>query len=224
MADEQLGKALSEARKARGLTLHDVERDTRISQKYLKALEDGELEVLPAPVYARAFTRTYAQYLGLNAADLVQKLPGARPEPELPPLPQVGREATQPLMQPSWMIAGVVVLVIFIAGMVIFWNRGGGGGGDENVAARPTVSGQGAENVTPPVTQQEPVDVEQGVVPDVQDENVLVAIQALQSAQVHYLIVELENGDVPAQTVFNQSPSPGTEAAGNTVVTLMVSR
>jgi hypothetical protein len=223
MADEQLGKALSAARKARGLTLHDVERDTRISQKYLKALEEDDLDILPAPVYARAFTRTYAQYLGLNANQLVQRLPGARPEPDLPPLPQVGREATQPLMQPSWMIAGVVVLVIFIAGMVIFWNRGGGGG-DETVIGQPTTSGQGAENVTPPVTQQAPVDIEQGVVPDVRDENILVAIQALQNAEVPYLIVELENGDVPEQTVFNQSPSPGTEAEGNTVVTLMVSR
>ena len=50
MSTEELGKALTEARIARGLTLHDVERDTRISGKYLQALEEGELDALPAPV------------------------------------------------------------------------------------------------------------------------------------------------------------------------------
>jgi hypothetical protein len=61
MTTEELGKALAEARTARGLSLLDVERDTRISSKYLKALEEARLELLPAPVYARAFMRTYVR-------------------------------------------------------------------------------------------------------------------------------------------------------------------
>ncbi len=77
MTPKELGTLLTEARIARGLSLLDVERDTRISRKYLQALEGGNLGVLPAPVYARAFTRTYDQYLGLDAPSLVQTLPGA---------------------------------------------------------------------------------------------------------------------------------------------------
>src|SRR3990172_8745661 len=127
MSAEELGKALTEARIARGLTLRDVERDTRISGKYLQALEQGNLGVLPAPVYARAFMRTYAQYLGLNASAFVQRLPGAKPEPELPPLPEVGREPPAPLVSASWLLAGVVVTVLLVAGLVLFWNRGGEG-------------------------------------------------------------------------------------------------
>lgn len=223
MADEQLGKALSEARTARGLTLHDVERDTRISQKYLKALEEGDLEILPAPVYARAFTRTYAQYLGLNAAALVQRLPGAKPEADLPPLPQVGREATRALMQPSWIVAGVVVAILLVVGLVMFWNRDGGG--EETVTRVPTSQGLGAEQVTPPVDVPEPtVVIEAGAVPELTDKHILVAIQALRTAGVPYLVIELENNGVPEQTVFSQSPSPGTAASENTVITLMVSR
>ena len=223
MADEQLGKALSEARTARGLTLHDVERDTRISQKYLKALEEGDLEILPAPVYARAFTRTYAQYLGLNAAALVQRLPGAKPEADLPPLPQVGREATRALMQPSWIVAGVVVAILLVVGLVMFWNRDGGG--EETVTRVPTSQGLGAEQVTPPVDVPEPtVVIEAGAVPELTDKHILVAIQALRTADVPYLVIELENNDVPEQTVFSQSPTPGAAASENTVITLMVSR
>ena len=124
MSTEELGKALTDARVARGLTLHDVERDTRISGKYLQALEEGELETLPAPVYARAFMRTYAQYLGLNAPAFVQRLPGAKPEPELPPLPEVGREASAPLISANWLVIGGVVALMLIVGLLLFWNRG----------------------------------------------------------------------------------------------------
>ena len=221
MANEAFGTALSEARNARGLTLHDVERDTRISQKYLKALEDGDLTVLPAPVYARAFTRTYAQYLGLNAPAMVQQLPGAKPEPDLPPLPAVGGSATQTLLTPSWIVAGVVVAILFFAGLAIFWNRGGGDGTES--VSRP--AGQGAEQVTPPVTQPPPtVAIQEGIVPDVRSEHVFDALEALATAGLPYLIIEVDNNDAEEAFVFNQSPSPGTEASADTVVTLMVAR
>jgi len=224
MSTQELGKALAGARMARGLTLLDVERDTRISSKYLQALEEGLIETLPAPVYARAFMRTYAQYLGLNATSFVQRMPGARPEPELPPLPDVRRETGSPLISPNWVVAGVVVVVLLFFGLLLFWNRGGDG--DESVTTGPPqveqpTSGQGAEEQesTPP-----PVDVEPGVVPDLKDEHVLVALTALQDAGLRYLIVEVENGDAPQEIVFDQSPSAGTEAAEDTVVTLLVSR
>lgn len=222
MSDEQLGKALTEARIARGLTLHDVERDTRISSKYLQALEAGSLDVLPAPVYARAFMRTYAQYLGLNASALVQRLPGAKPEPELPPLPEVGREASAPLISASWLVAGVVVVLLLVVGLLLFWDRGGEEG---EMASGPLPAGAGAEEVVSPMDQPGPaVLVEPGVVPDLETQHVLVAISALLEAELRYLIVEVQNDDVPDGLVFQQSPSPGTMAEEDTVVALLVSR
>lgn len=209
---------------ARGLTLHDVERDTRISSKYLQALEEGQLDVLPAPVYARAFMRTYAQYLGLNAPVFVQRMPGARPEPELPPLPDVGREASTPLLSPNWVVAGTVVVLLLLFGLLLFWNRGDGGG-QQTVTNQPTAqtpAGQGSDQPRQPT--QPPVQVNEGEVPDLSDEHVLVALNALEEAGLRYLIVEIENKDVAKQIVFQQSPSPGTPAEDNTVVTLLVSR
>lgn len=223
MSTHELGKALAQARTARGLTLLDVERDTRISSKYLQALEEGQLEVLPAPVYARAFMRTYAQYLGLNATSFVQRMPGARPEPELPPLPDVRRETASPLISPNWVVAGAVVVVLLFSGLLLFWNRGGDG--DKSVTTGPPQveqpTGQGAEE---PQSTPQPVQVEPGIVPDLKDEHVLVALTALQEAGLRYLIVEVENGEVPQEIVFEQSPSAGTAAAEDTVVTLLVSR
>jgi transcriptional regulator with XRE-family HTH domain len=221
MTTEELGKALAEARIARGLSLLDVERDTRISGKYLKALEEARLELLPAPVYARAFMRTYAQYLGLNAPAFVQSMPGARPEPELPPLPAVGREATKPLLSANWLVAGGVIVFLLIVGVLLFWNRGG----DEGTAVRRPSVGAGAEEVTPPPSIAPPgVALEPGVVPDVEEQPLLVALQALVSQDLRYLVLEVELSDAAPQTVFRQSPSPGTLAEEDTVVTLLVSR
>lgn len=82
----ELGEWLTRAREARGLTLHDAERDTRISRRYLQALESGELDVIPAPVYARGFLRSYAQYLGLDPQEAMARYPRAEevPAPQAP--------------------------------------------------------------------------------------------------------------------------------------------
>ena len=225
MSLEELGTALAQARIARGITLHDAERDTRINREYLQALEEGKLEVMPAPVYARAFMRTYAQYLGMNAGTLVQQLPGARPEPELPPLPEGGREANGPLVSASWLVAGVVVALMLGVGLLLFWNRGGDS--DLAVSGPPAVDQSaelGAEQFVPPGQPPPPPVVEPGVVPDLEAQNVQVAIEALQQAELPYIVIVAENSDVPAGTVFGQSPAPGTEAEDGIVVTLTVSR
>jgi len=219
---QELGKALAQARIARGLTLHDVERDTRISGRYLKALEEGDLEALPAPVYARAFMRTYAQYLGLNAPAFVQHLPGAKPEPELPPLPKVGREATGPRASASWLVSGGVVVLLLVLGLLFFWDRGGEG---EPTTDEGQQVGLGGPEIEPPGGQPPAAPVLQpGIVPDLEGQDVLVAINALVQAELPYLIIEVKNEDVPAGTVFSQSPSPGSALQQDTVITLLVSR
>src|SRR3712207_5244838 len=75
-----LGQRLTEAREARGVSLEQVERDTRIVRRYLLALEREDFSVFPAEVYARGFLRSYASYLGLDPAPIVALMPGA-PEP-----------------------------------------------------------------------------------------------------------------------------------------------
>ncbi len=71
----ELGSLLTRSREARGLTLEDAERDTRISRRYLQALEAEQFEVIPAPVYARGFLRSYSQYLGLDPAEALALFP-----------------------------------------------------------------------------------------------------------------------------------------------------
>jgi cytoskeleton protein RodZ len=91
----ELGEWLIRAREARGLTIEDAERDTRISRRYLQALESGDLDVIPAPVYARGFLRSYAQYLGLDPQEAMARYPRddgppgyTPPQRTAPPQPQ----------------------------------------------------------------------------------------------------------------------------------------
>jgi cytoskeletal protein RodZ len=62
---------LRSARESRGLDRGRVERDTRIRERYLSALERGAYDELPGDVYARGFLRTYAKHLGLDPDAMV---------------------------------------------------------------------------------------------------------------------------------------------------------
>lgn len=88
-----IGERLIQAREERGLTLEDAERDTRISRRYLQALEDEAFDVIPAPVYARGFLRSYSQYLGLETAPLLARFPEQAPAGGAPARPSPGGEA-----------------------------------------------------------------------------------------------------------------------------------
>lgn len=101
----ELGSRLMRAREARGLTLEDAERDTRISRRYLQALETEQFEAIPAPVYARGFLRSYSQYLGLDAQEMLGLFP--RDEADSGPPPQPRASVREPLSavgpaRPTW--------------------------------------------------------------------------------------------------------------------------
>jgi len=62
----EIGPALREARERRGLGFGDVEADTAIRTRYIRALEDEQFHVLPGATYTKGFLRAYAEYLGLD--------------------------------------------------------------------------------------------------------------------------------------------------------------
>jgi cytoskeleton protein RodZ len=68
----EISDQLRAARESAGLDIATVEADTKIRGKYLRALESGEWELLPEPTSAKAFLRTYGDYLGLDGRALVE--------------------------------------------------------------------------------------------------------------------------------------------------------
>jgi cytoskeletal protein RodZ len=62
----EIGATLRQAREKKRIGLDQVEADTKIRARYLRALEDEDFDLVPGPTYVRGFLRTYAHYLGLD--------------------------------------------------------------------------------------------------------------------------------------------------------------
>lgn len=62
---------LKALRESRGLTLEDVFNVTRISVLNIEAIEKGEFNFLPSPVYARAYIKTYARLLDVDEKEVL---------------------------------------------------------------------------------------------------------------------------------------------------------
>ena len=62
----EIGSSLREARERQGLDITELELQTKVRSKYLRALEDEHFDQLPAHTYIKGFLRTYADALGLD--------------------------------------------------------------------------------------------------------------------------------------------------------------
>lgn len=82
MAD--IGDKLRSAREAKGLSIADVEKATKIQSRYLTAIEKNDFDKLPGDFYVRAFIRQYAQVVGLDGKKLLseyhKEIPKAEPD------------------------------------------------------------------------------------------------------------------------------------------------
>lgn len=70
---DHVGVLLQEARLRAGLDLRLVAEDLRIRYHHLLALEKGRFGDLPGPTYVTGFIRAYAEYLGLDAEEIVRR-------------------------------------------------------------------------------------------------------------------------------------------------------
>jgi cytoskeletal protein RodZ len=60
---ELLPQDLMERRMAKGLTLHQIAAATKISLRYLEAIERGAFQELPGGLYTESYIRQYARAL-----------------------------------------------------------------------------------------------------------------------------------------------------------------
>src|SRR2546421_1758853 len=67
------GEELRREREIRGISLKEIADATKISKRFLEAIEKNDHRTLPAPVFTRGFVREYARYLGLNAEEIVNR-------------------------------------------------------------------------------------------------------------------------------------------------------
>lgn len=75
---ESFGTWLRRQREGRQIALREIADASKISLRYLQALEADRFEVLPAAVFAKGFLRQYARYVGLDPEEVVNFYLAAR--------------------------------------------------------------------------------------------------------------------------------------------------
>jgi len=68
-----LGQELKRERELRGISLKEIADSTKISLRFLRALEDDQLDMLPGKFFTKSIIRSYASYLGLEEETVLNK-------------------------------------------------------------------------------------------------------------------------------------------------------
>lgn len=116
--EQRPGRALSEARTAKGLAVAEVAAQLRLSASQVTALEADDYDRLPGPVFVRGFIRNYARLLGLDPeklADSVELPHAAIPASAAIP---ISRDIPFPARKSAnWLLyaAGLAVLIAAVA-------------------------------------------------------------------------------------------------------------
>jgi len=86
---ESIGEKLRSVREAKKLNIRDVAKDTNIAPRYIEALESEEFDKFPGETYITGFLRSYAEYLKLDADDMIQSYKGYKIGESVTPLEEL---------------------------------------------------------------------------------------------------------------------------------------
>lgn len=67
-----IGEKLRLAREERGISLRDISEQTRISMRYLEAIETDDYKRLPGGIFNRSFIKSYARYIGYDEKEAIE--------------------------------------------------------------------------------------------------------------------------------------------------------
>src|SRR3954471_11893835 len=110
------GEHLKREREMRGVSLEEIAAATRISVRFLEALENETWKVLPGGVFNRGFVRTISRYLGLEEEHLLAEYSLARgintPAPLSVPAPAISKSvpSDEKSSAPKFITAGAALL------------------------------------------------------------------------------------------------------------------
>ena len=124
------------------IDISEIEAETKIRAKYLRALENEEWDLLPGPTYVKSFLRTYADALGLDGKLLIEeyklrheRLSDVELQPIAPPGQRERRRRPRAAIPRGWLVA--VVVLGLLAGLWVIGNRNQGDGGGEGSTPPP---------------------------------------------------------------------------------------
>jgi cytoskeletal protein RodZ len=148
----EIGRSLRDARVRQGLELTQLEAETKIRAKYLRAIEEERFDQLPGDTYAKGFLRSYAERLGLDGQLYVDEYNSRfslMEEPVFATRP--GRRSRRSRLESHAVLialAGIVAVTVLV---IAAWQLGGsdsGGPATETTDAPATSVGSGAPDAS----------------------------------------------------------------------------
>lgn len=115
------GEKLRREREMRGVSLREIAVGTKISLRFLQALEEDRIEALPGGLFPRAFAKQYALFLGLDVERTVADFVEAHGElaPERRPAPPPVRR------RPALPLGHVFLVAVAVLALALTLRRGG---------------------------------------------------------------------------------------------------
>ena len=113
------GQWLRRQREVREIGLREIAETSKISVRYLEALEQDRFDLLPAPVFARGFLREYSKFVGLDPDEVVNYFISALPE-------EVGEEEERekpPGDSRSRFVGPLVVVLLLLLGVAALFSH-----------------------------------------------------------------------------------------------------
>jgi cytoskeleton protein RodZ len=115
MARGEFGERLKREREMREVSKDELTKATRISTRFIEALENEDWEKLPGGVFGRGFVRSIARYLGLDEQALLGEYDLARAEKEQAVSPKPEERIPAP---PKWVpVAAIVAILLVLVGL-----------------------------------------------------------------------------------------------------------
>ena len=115
MARGNFGERLKRERELREVSVDELTKATRISTRFVEALENEDWAKLPGGVFGHGFVRTIARYLGLNEESLLGEYDMARAAHSAAAPPKLEERIPPP---PKWLpVAAILVVLLLIAGI-----------------------------------------------------------------------------------------------------------
>jgi len=116
------GENLRRERELRGVSLREIADGTKISARFLQALEEDRVEVLPGGLFPRAFVKQYASFLGLDSDRAVADFVSAHGE-----APPERKAHSEPPRRSPVSLGRVFLAAVAVLAVALTFRRGGDG-------------------------------------------------------------------------------------------------